>query len=463
MQKYIKQIYFTLLLFLLMGFMSLDSLDPMALLKNTPQNLFLYTPAATLDKPMMSPEMQQKFYQTYLNTYFSPWNHDSLLYTPELVRRVITSVSEKFKAHPGWGENWQPHTINWINALIKNMQFSTYPNINQFAITTHVTHLRVFPTDKPIFKDWDQQAGNGYPFDALAISTLPFNLPIKIVQLSSDHAWAFVLTPYNAVGWIPVTDYAQIDKAFIQRWQTGHYAVGLKDKVSVLDDKQQFLLFTRLGFIYPILKEEKNAYRILTAVANEQHQAVIQTALLPKNAATLLPLPLTTRNIATIGNYMLGQPYNWSGNYEGRDCSATLMDLFAVFGIWLPRNSVDQAHHGTFISLASFDSLAQKKAFVEKHAIPLATILWAPGHVALYVGKRGDQQYIYQQMWGLRTWSWLKGEGRLVIGKAVITPMDFGEGLAVNLPSFFARTQGMTLLITPSESSSKLTLGGVNN
>lgn len=463
MQKHTKFFYFIASLFLLVGFMSFESLDPMTLLKSTPQDLFAYTPSATLDKPMITPAMQQKFYQEYLDAYFSPWNHDELLYSRELVRKVITSVTEKFKQHPGWGENWQPHTADWINAVIKNMQFSTYPNTNQWAITTHVTHLRVLPTHEPIFKDWNQQAGNGYPFDALSISFLPMNLPIKVVQISLDHAWAFVLTPYDAVGWISVTDYAQVDKPLMQRWQTGHYAVGLKDKVSVLNDKQQFLFFTRLGFIYPIVKEEEKAYRIFVAVANDQHQAVMQTALLPKDTATLLPIPLTTRHIATIGNYMLGKPYNWGGNYGGRDCSATLMDLFSVFGIWLPRNSVDQAHHGTFVSLAHFDNLAEKKAFVEKHAIPFATILWAPGHVALYLGKRGEQQYIYQEMWGLRTWSWLQGEGRLVIGKTAITPMDFGEGLAVNLPSFFARTEGMSLLINSPVNNSKLTLGGVNN
>ena len=37
--------------------------------------------------------------------------------------------------------------------------------------------------------------------------------------------------------------------------------------------------------------------------------------------------------------------------YQERDCSSTLRDLFTPFGLWLPRNSGQQAGEGIYISL----------------------------------------------------------------------------------------------------------------
>jgi cell wall-associated NlpC family hydrolase len=445
MKTYPQVFFIIAAIIILSGFMSFEAPDPGVLLKNTPQDVLRYTSDSSLDLPLVSSERQQKFYQNYLNIYFSPWKQAGLLYANKNLQKVEEDFVRKFKLDPGYGENKRRHTDAWVNQIAENMGLSTYPNTKKPAITIRVTHLRALPSNEPIFKNWDQ-AGEGYPFDGLAVSLLPANLPIQVMHISNDHAWALVLTSYNAIGWMPVNDYALVDKNFMVHWQTKHYAAIVKDKMSLLNGNQRFLFFTRIGAIYPIAEETPESYRILVAVAKEDQQASIQTALLSKQVAVTLPLTLTKRNIGKIANAMLGQPYDWGGAYDARDCSATLMDLFASFGIWLPRNSGDQMHVGTFISLANIDDPSIKKAFIEQHAIPFLTILWMPGHVVLYLGKQGSRDYIYQTMWGLHTWSWFKGEDRLIVGRTVITPIDFGEDFSINIPSFLNRARGMVLL-----------------
>ena len=43
---------------------------------------------------------------------------------------------------------------------------------------------------------------------------------------------------------------------------------------------------------------------------------------------------------------LLHTPYGWGGTGSQRDCSRLLMDLFASFGVLLPRNSRQQAQAG---------------------------------------------------------------------------------------------------------------------
>ncbi len=50
---------------------------------------------------------------------------------------------------------------------------------------------------------------------------------------------------------------------------------------------------------------------------------------------------LTRRQFLTDAFAYRGRPYGWGGYREGRDCSRFLMDLFAGFGLDLPRHSSD--------------------------------------------------------------------------------------------------------------------------
>ena len=115
------------------------------------------------------------------------------------------------------------------------------------------------------------------------------------------------------------------------------------------------------------------------------------------------------------------------GLYEERDCSSTLRDFYAPFGIWLPRNSSQQAKIGKIISLESL-SLQQKREKIKKEAVPFETLLYKKGHILLYLGVYKGKITVLHNAWGIRTLD--KGkEGRRVLGKTIISSLELGKEL----------------------------------
>lgn len=435
---------FFLIYFSLVGFTSLQSPEPLA---TTPQDALSYLPTQKSDQPLLSSIRADQLYHDYLRHYFAPW-HDDKLYSPSTVRQTEYQHIAALRKTPGWGENQCQHTLDWVNQLAQTMDMANYPNCNQLAITVTVTHTRELPTVEPVFKNWHSLT-NAYPFDLLEGSLLPANLPVKMVQISKNHAWVLVITPYQLIGWLPINDIAIVDQAFIHAWENNHYVAFITDQLPVLDNEQHFLFFSRSGSIAPYVAENAQHYQIHVAYAGVNHHAVLKQVTLAKSDAVVFPMPLSIKRLAQRMNDFLGQPYDWGGHYGYRDCSSTLMDLLAPFAIWLPRGSNDQVHMGEFTSLTQLNA-QEKQAFIKAHAIPFLTLLHLASHIALYLGEREGHSVVYQTIWGIPARHWLNGNTERIIGKTVISPLNFNAHFPWQLTNLVERIDGMSVLIPDS-------------
>ena len=117
--------------------------------------------------------------------------------------------------------------------------------------------------------------------------------------------------------------------------------------------------------------------------------------------------------------------YGWGGMYGQRDCSSTLRDMFAPFGIWLPRNSFQQSKIGKVIDLSSLTD-DEKIGIIKEKAIPFQTLLYKRGHIVLYVGTINDEIIIFHNTWGIKTKE-VEKEGRVVIGKTIFSTLKLGQ------------------------------------
>jgi hypothetical protein len=115
--------------------------------------------------------------------------------------------------------------------------------------------------------------------------------------------------------------------------------------------------------------------------------------------------------------------------YANRDCSAMTRDFMTPFGIWLNRNSSQQAEQGKRIELAGLSPEDKEKTILE-HAIPFRTLIWMPGHVTLYLGGYQGQPVILHNTWGLKTKTLTGKEGRHIIGRTVLTSLYPGAELS---------------------------------
>ncbi len=98
--------------------------------------------------------------------------------------------------------------------------------------------------------------------------------------------------------------------------------------------------------------------------------------------------PMTRRAFLTDAFAYLGQPYGWGGHAGGRDCSRFLMDLFAGFGLQLPRHSSHQAVAGPrVIDVPEDASRQQRLRLLDEAERAGVALLHFPGHIMLYLGR----------------------------------------------------------------------------
>ncbi len=390
-------------------------------IQNISQNALIFVNSETQNKLLISNSAQKKLAQNYLQQYFSPWKHHNADYFLKLkeLKNLIKHTIENYKNNPGYGINHLPNSKDWIKAISDNINLNNFPNAYHKAITIRNTNIRDLPTYQPSFGNFNQ-AGQGYPFDNLEVSSLPANIPALIIQKTRDGAWCYIIT-HNDEGWVPASTLAIVNQPFIHQWETKKYIVLIKNKIPIIDHQNNTLFRADIGQIFP---ETRHGF-ILIAVANSNQRAVIKLGRININSAVTFPLQATQKNIATIMNAMLGVKYGWGGMTRDSDCSLTVMNLFSTFGIWLPRASTLQADTGQIINLKNLTH-AQKSKLIIAQGIPFLTLLHMPGHIVVYIGEKAGRIYIFQTVWGLHTDNFFGQKGRAIIGSTVIAPADLG-------------------------------------
>ncbi len=409
-------------------------------------NLF-YIDRTASDRGLITADDQRRMDANYDSLFFSPWHRETAFYS----RETVETAFKKYRDNPGYGENRRKHDRSWMRDLAANAHLENYPNACFAAITIDNSDLRVLPTHKPRF--YEAGTDRGFPFDSLQESSVAPNTPVFISHMTMDKAWVLAETPY-AAGWISARNIARVDGNFIKMWETGRYAVVIKDKIPICDEEGRFLFKVPLGSVYPKLEEDAKNIKLLVAVMDQDGKAFIKNSIVSKEAAASKPLRLTSFNIAKLGNELINESYGWGGLYQNRDCSAMIKDLFAPFGLWLPRHSADQAKEGgTFIDLQKF-SPKEKELMILKRGIPYLTLIWRRGHIMLYIGSHQGRVLVFHNLWGVRTRDFLGRETRKIVGHAAITTLhpgiEFYEGDKTE-SDYLNGILGMTLLVNPED------------
>lgn len=388
----------------------------------------------------VKPLVRETWAKEWRKRWFEPWLRPGAKAGWEKIK----ADGEKFLENPGYGEALLAREKPYYQALIDNCSWQKYPNSGWLAITTQNSNLRLLPSERPAFSTLEK--GEGFPFDRLQQTSLPPNTPIYVHHLSHDRAWLLVQSPL-AWGWLKAEKAARMSHAQIDQFMGADLLAISQDNTSILDIDEVFMFKAGLGVVLPLVGKEKRRWLVLVASKTHKGRAVLLTAQLARQAGARFPIELSAQNLARLADGIMGQNYGWGGLYGNRDCSASLRDLFAPFGLWLPRNSFDQAHKvGRFIDLSGMDAEGKKKAILED-GVPYLTLIWMEGHIMLYIGAWQDEPLVMHNTWGLRTQS-----GPAIIGRMVITTLEPGkeradlmrpEGLLVN------RVAGMTLLAQP--------------
>jgi len=417
-------------------------------LRDLPQNLTALLPLASLDQPLLSPEAQAVFLTRFRAAHFGPWGQTNATYS----RASALWGLDKLGNGRHFGENLRPLGPGFRAEMEAQVQAFAYPSLARPAIATANTSLRVLPTIRPGFLK-PTRPGEGFPFDYWQNSGVWAGTPLIVTHLSADGAWALVETRF-AGGWVRVADLAYVDEDFAARWTSLPLLAVTREHTPVLAPAESGggnLLDGRIGTVLPLLAEDEAGYTALAPVRGANGLAESIVVRIAKADASPMPLAATPRNLASLADQMLGQPYGWGGYLDNRDCSALMLDLFAPLGIFLPRNSSQQAKAGEFLSLKGLSG-SEKEALVLSRGVPLLTLLSKPGHIMLYLGQatvegRGRALMLHA-IWGLKTLDESKVEGRVVLGRTVVTTLEPGRELpdVARAGTLLETMSGLTLL-----------------
>jgi len=383
------------------------------------------------------PGFQKGLAREWRGLWFAPWFEPD----PQAGAEHIRADGEKFLEAPGYGENLLARQKPYYRALIKNSSWENYPNAGWRGITIGPADLRLLPSARPVYSA--PEAGEGFPFDRVQQTSLPPNTPIFVHHQTKDRAWLLVQSPL-AWGWLEASRAARMAQPEIREWTEPRQLAITGQEANIYDLQGRHLFQASLGSVLPLVGQQDGRWLALCAVSDPKGRAVLLTAQVNKEEAEPFPIALSAVKVAGLAENLMGQAYGWGGLFGDRDCSALVRDLFAAFGLWLPRNSTDQAHEGgRFIDLSGLGPEAKKRAIL-REGIPFLTLIWMQGHIMLYVGVWQGEPLVLQNIWALRT-----NNNRGTIGRAVITTLEPGrqradlarpDGLLIN------RVAGMTLL-----------------
>ena len=387
-------------------------------LSTMPQQPSAYLQSGSASAPLLDTMQQQDCVHDFLARHFRAWN----------AAGPLAGTTQPFWAFEWWqkpvyGLNLMPVPATTKLQLRQDSAPEQYPACAEYAITLENVDIRALPTSAPMFND-PSKPGEGYPFDLLQHGVLPAATPVLITHRSKNGAWAFVESELM-YGWVPATRLAKVGSVTKAAFTRDKYVVMTRDDVAVHNISGAYRFTSRIGTILPLLAEEKSRYRVLIPGVDAKGCMIIESAYIDKHKAQTFPLPFTPSNVAALADQFMEDPYSWGDRYSGRDCSATMRDLFAPFGVWLPRNSGHQAQTGRILKLRD-DSPAQRRKIILQQGVPFATLVHLPGHIMLYLGSYEGEPAVLHALWGLKTRSVTGGEQRLKIGRTVITSLEPG-------------------------------------
>jgi len=362
----------------------------------------------------MTPEEQLDYDARYNEKFFEPWTLSGMGLSKG--ERTWQFMYAKKRMYRRYGERIPK---SWFKKQIENSNFKAYESLNRPAIVIRHTDLKLYPTEAEFYYNTNR-AGEGFPFDYNQNSSVYINTPILVSHYSKDGQWAYVKTAF-AFGWIKVQDLAFVTPEFQQKFQTPRYAVSTTDNLKLIHNGEEITL-VKLGTIFPMNTETKEYF---VALKNSKGYAYMERVEPQEiNIIAKKPIKFNRFNIIYIGKQLLGEPYGWGGKLKTRDCSTLTRDFFAPFGIYLPRNSKQQAQSGQYVSLDGMSEQEKEEAILA-YGKPCRSLLVVPGHVTIYLGQKNGEPIIMHNYWGAR----LKDGTKRVLGRSVITTTKIGEEL----------------------------------
>ncbi|MEA9577982.1 SH3 domain-containing protein [Xanthomonas nasturtii] len=275
-----------------------------------------------------------------------------------------------------------------------------------FALVVQRAALRTFPTSQRVFTSPDE-----LDIDRFQESALYPGTPVAVLHTSADGAWRFVLAA-NYAAWIAADKIAEGSREQVLQYANRSPRIlvtGARVQTAYTPELPALsALSLDMGTNLPLHGDWQPqqpvngqlplaAHVVQLPVRDADGRLQLLPALIPRGADVRIgPLPATDAALLRQAFKFLGERYGWGNDYDARDCSGFVLDIYRSLGIALPRNTGDQARSPTLRTVA-FDARAPRPQRLQQLALlRIGDLIYIPGHVMLVIGhERGTPWVIH--------------------------------------------------------------------
>jgi monofunctional biosynthetic peptidoglycan transglycosylase len=283
----------------------------------------------------------------------------------------------------------------------------------RYALVTKRADVLAWPVDELIM-----DSPGDYAFNAILQSTVYRGTPVAIVHTSRDGKWAFIRNGHFD-GWIKEEALALTTREGAGAYPGSRFLVVTAPSVRSASGVELMM-----GTTVRMVRRSPDGYVVKIPARGNHGELVLADDVVRAHGISDAFLPYTRRNVLVQAFKLLDAPYSWGGSNSGFDCSTFVHDIFAVFGIRLPRNSAWQAEVGRRLAHFEKRDRAADRLDTAHRWQPGVTLLRLPGHIMLYLGEEAGRPYAIHAVWGVKD-----RDGNIMkIDKVAVTDLDLGHG-----------------------------------
>ena len=283
----------------------------------------------------------------------------------------------------------------------------------RYALVTKRADVLAWPVDELIMDN-----PGDYAFNAILQSTIYRGTPVAIIHTSKDGKWAFIRSAYFD-GWIKEETLARTTRQGAGAYPGARFLIVIAPSVRSTSGVELMM-----GTAVQLVRSSPDGYAVKIPARGNHGELVLLDDVVGAHGISDGFLPYTRRNVLVQAFKLLDAPYNWGGSDSGFDCSTFVHDVFAVFGIRLPRNSTWQAKVGRRVAhFEERDRVADRLGTVHRWR-PGVTLLRLPGHIMMYLGEEAGKPYAIHAVSGVKD----RDGNVMKIDKVAVTDLDLGRG-----------------------------------
>lgn len=276
-------------------------------------------------------------------------------------------------------------------------------NVVSYGVVVAQSNLRAYPTLDSVSLSPEETDFDRWQETAVSLGT-----PVVILHTSKSNKFVYIQM-YNYRGWLLKGNIATTSKDdwlnYINEYNnnflvitSNHLQLSYNPDSSVISNLQ-LSMGTKLTLLEGKIPESvdnestKNNYVVKVPIRKDNGLLAYKLATIsPSNKVHEGYLPFNEENLINQAFKMQGDRYDWGGLHGSRDCSSFVNDIYSVFGIYLPRNTSEQALIPNKVDITESISYTDRQEIIKK--LNPASLLVMEGHVMLYLGSVDNKSYI---------------------------------------------------------------------